>query len=200
MGKLPILGVCLGHQSIGAAFGGKIVRAQELMHGKTSLIQTKQVGVFRNLPEPFNGLGVIANYSYQDGSRDLTFSTPGFLSGEDEAQEFPLNFVGLSEKSYNFTLFYEKRKYSARIRYTYRDSFLVSESIDISNGQPLYTHDRGQLNASMSYNLNDTFAITLNGVNLLRERKVQPGVFANGPIARMSDSDRRISVGIRARF
>jgi anthranilate synthase component 2 len=52
-GKLPILGVCLGHQSIGAAFGGKIVRAQELMHGKTSIIQTKQVGVFKNLPEKF---------------------------------------------------------------------------------------------------------------------------------------------------
>jgi len=52
-GKLPILGVCLGHQSIGAALGGKIVRAQELMHGKTSLIQTLQVGVFRNLPEKF---------------------------------------------------------------------------------------------------------------------------------------------------
>ena len=52
-GKLPILGVCLGHQSIGAAFGGKVIRAQHLMHGKTSLIQTKQVGVFRNLPEKF---------------------------------------------------------------------------------------------------------------------------------------------------
>jgi anthranilate synthase component 2 len=52
-GKLPILGVCLGHQSVGAAFGGKIVRAQELMHGKTSVIQTKQVGVFRDLPEKF---------------------------------------------------------------------------------------------------------------------------------------------------
>ena len=52
-GKLPILGVCLGHQSIGAAFGGKIIRAQELMHGKTSVIQTKQVGVFRKLPEKF---------------------------------------------------------------------------------------------------------------------------------------------------
>jgi anthranilate synthase component 2 len=52
-GKLPILGVCLGHQSIGAAFGGTIIRAQHLMHGKTSLIQTKQVGVFRNLPEKF---------------------------------------------------------------------------------------------------------------------------------------------------
>ena len=52
-GKLPILGVCLGHQSIGAAFGGKIIRAQELMHGKTSVIQTKQMGVFKNLPDKF---------------------------------------------------------------------------------------------------------------------------------------------------
>ncbi len=52
-GKLPILGVCLGHQSIGAAFGGKIVRAQALMHGKTSVITTTQAGVFAGLPKQF---------------------------------------------------------------------------------------------------------------------------------------------------
>ena len=52
-GRLPILGVCLGHQSIGAAFGGQIVRAQELMHGKTSVITTTQSGVFAGLPEKF---------------------------------------------------------------------------------------------------------------------------------------------------
>jgi anthranilate synthase component 2 len=52
-GKLPILGVCLGHQSIGAAFGGKIVRAQQLMHGKTSVITTTQEGVFAGLPAQF---------------------------------------------------------------------------------------------------------------------------------------------------
>ena len=52
-GKLPILGVCLGHQAIGAAFGGKIIRAQELMHGKTSVITTTQQGVFAGLPEQF---------------------------------------------------------------------------------------------------------------------------------------------------
>ena len=50
-GKLPILGVCLGHQSIGAALGGKIVRAQQLMHGKTSEISTDGRGVFRGLPQ-----------------------------------------------------------------------------------------------------------------------------------------------------
>jgi anthranilate synthase component 2 len=52
-GQLPILGVCLGHQAIGAAFGGSIVRAQQLMHGKTSLITTTQQGVFAGLPEQF---------------------------------------------------------------------------------------------------------------------------------------------------
>ena len=52
-GKLPILGVCLGHQSIGAAFGGDIVRAQQLMHGKTSQITTTQEGVFAGLPKQF---------------------------------------------------------------------------------------------------------------------------------------------------
>ena len=52
-GKLPILGVCLGHQSIGAAFGGNIIRAQELMHGKTSVITTTQQGVFADLPRQF---------------------------------------------------------------------------------------------------------------------------------------------------
>ena len=51
-GKLPILGVCLGHQSIGAAFGGRIVHAQKLMHGKTSPVHHKDVGVFRGLPNP----------------------------------------------------------------------------------------------------------------------------------------------------
>ncbi|MCX7694037.1 aminodeoxychorismate/anthranilate synthase component II [Tepidimonas taiwanensis] len=52
-GRVPILGVCLGHQSIGAAFGGRIVRARELMHGKTSVITTTQEGVFAGLPRQF---------------------------------------------------------------------------------------------------------------------------------------------------
>jgi para-aminobenzoate synthetase component II len=52
-GKVPILGVCLGHQSVGYAFGGDIVRAQRLMHGKTSMIHHDGAGVFKGLPNPF---------------------------------------------------------------------------------------------------------------------------------------------------
>ena len=51
-GKIPIFGVCLGHQAIGQAFGGKIVRAKELMHGKTSQIYHKGIGIFADLPSP----------------------------------------------------------------------------------------------------------------------------------------------------
>lgn len=51
-GRIPILGVCLGHQSIGQAFGGRIVHAGAIMHGKTSMIRHKDVGVFHDLPDP----------------------------------------------------------------------------------------------------------------------------------------------------
>ena len=52
-GKLPILGVCLGHQALGAAFGGKVIRAPHLMHGKTSLVAHDGRTVFKDLPSPF---------------------------------------------------------------------------------------------------------------------------------------------------
>ena len=52
-GRIPILGVCLGHQSIGQAFGGRIVHARSVMHGKTSPIHHRSIGVFSDLPNPF---------------------------------------------------------------------------------------------------------------------------------------------------
>jgi anthranilate synthase component 2 len=52
-GKVPLLGVCLGHQAIGEAFGGKVIRAKRVMHGKTDTVHTHQTGVFKDLPKAF---------------------------------------------------------------------------------------------------------------------------------------------------
>jgi anthranilate synthase component 2 len=53
-GKIPLLGVCLGHQAIGQAFGGDVIRAREVMHGRISAIHHADIGVFKGLPNPFN--------------------------------------------------------------------------------------------------------------------------------------------------
>ncbi|MDQ4148772.1 MAG: aminodeoxychorismate/anthranilate synthase component II [Actinomycetota bacterium] len=53
-GEVPLLGVCLGHQAIGVAYGGQVVRADAVMHGKTSVIEHTSTGVFRSLPNPFS--------------------------------------------------------------------------------------------------------------------------------------------------
>ena len=53
-GKIPVLGICLGHQCIGEAWGGKIVHAPEVMHGKTSLISHNETGLFKDIESPFN--------------------------------------------------------------------------------------------------------------------------------------------------
>ena len=55
-GKVPILGVCLGHQAIAVAFGGKVVSAKQLMHGKTSMIHSDGLNVYRGLPRPFEAM------------------------------------------------------------------------------------------------------------------------------------------------
>lgn len=80
-GKLPILGVCLGHQAIAQAFGGRIVRAPYPMHGKTSVIQHDHSGVFRDLPNP---LRVTRYHSLEveAGSLPAEFIVSAWLDGE----------------------------------------------------------------------------------------------------------------------
>ena len=157
---------------------------------------------FIGLPQPFDGLGIIANYAYQKGERGLTFSTPGYLADEGLEPDFPLNFVGLSENSYNLTVYYDKPRFplSGRLRYTYRDEFLQTEVSTVTAGLPLYTAARGQLNASMSYKINKTFSLNFSGVNLTKEPVIHRAIFSTGPIGRMRDPDRRFSIGIRGRF
>lgn len=185
---------------------GRLVNRISPVNLEGGRIQGFEVALQHNfnwLPLPWRGLGVIANYAYQDGDRDDTFGVPGFLQDDGVSDaEFPLNFQRLSEDSYNFTVYFERPRYrwSGRLRYTYRDGFLSTESSDISNGQPLYTDDRGQLNGSMSYKLSDVFTLTFSGVNLTKETREQRAAFEGGPLVKQFDSDRRLSLGLRGRF
>jgi anthranilate synthase component 2 len=85
-GKLPILGVCLGHQAIGQAFGGRIVHARQVMHGKTSPIHHRSVGVFTDLPSPFEATryhSLVIERTSLPGCLEITAWTE-HLDGVDE--------------------------------------------------------------------------------------------------------------------
>ena len=83
-GAVPILGVCLGHQAIGAAFGGTIVRAPRLMHGKISMISHDGKGVFAGLPNPFQATryhSLIVERSTLPGDLEITAEADGLIMG-----------------------------------------------------------------------------------------------------------------------
>lgn len=96
-GKLPILGVCLGHQSIGQAFGGKIVHAREIMHGKTSMIHHNDSGVFTGISIPFEATRYHSLVIEKDSIPDcleITAWTEDDKGGVDE-------IMGVRHKQYN---------------------------------------------------------------------------------------------------
>jgi len=86
-GRIPILGVCLGHQSIGQAFGGRIVHAGEIMHGKTSMIYHRDEGVFRGLSNPLEATRYHSLVIEKDSLPDCLEVTAWTGSAEGEVEE-----------------------------------------------------------------------------------------------------------------
>ncbi len=84
-GRIPLLGVCLGHQSIGQAFGGRVVRAESLMHGKTSPIHHDGSGIFRDLSEPFDATRyhslIVERHSLPECLRVTAWTAAGEIMG-----------------------------------------------------------------------------------------------------------------------
>ncbi|MDF3128159.1 aminodeoxychorismate/anthranilate synthase component II [Kiritimatiellaeota bacterium B1221] len=84
-GKIPVFGVCLGHQSIGHAFGGKVVRADRLMHGKTSPMHHDGTSVFKNMPNPFDATRyhslIVEKASLPDCLRVTAWTEEGEIMG-----------------------------------------------------------------------------------------------------------------------
>lgn len=81
-GKIPVLGVCLGHQSIGEAFGGRIVRAGRIMHGKTSPVSHDGKGVFTGLPNPFDAMRYHSLVVSEDDLPECLYVTARTEQGE----------------------------------------------------------------------------------------------------------------------
>lgn len=101
-GKVPILGVCLGHQAIGQAFGGEVVRAPRLMHGKTSLIRHKNKGVFTGLPNPLKAMRyhslIVAKRKFPR-ELEVTAMTDGLIMGLRH-RRYPIEGVQFHPESF----------------------------------------------------------------------------------------------------
>lgn len=155
-----------------------------------------------------SGFGVIANYTKQDfkgGSEVDTTSGRGLTVLGDVSIERGL--LDFSEDAYNFTVFYEKYGVSARMRYTWREGFRTNDFAGGANTSgsstfsfPVHTLDRGQLNASINYDVNDNLNIGLEVVNLTEEGIDQHCVSETGPLCFVGIPDRRITMGASYRF
>lgn len=155
-----------------------------------------------------SGFGVIANYTIQDfkgGSRVDETSGRGLqVLGP---VSIPRGLLDFSENAYNFTVFYEKHGLSARARYTWREGFRTQDFGGGANTSgsstysfPVNTLDRGQLNASINYDLTDSLNIGIEVVNLTEERIDQRCVSETGPLCFVGFPDRRITFGASYTF
>ena len=155
-----------------------------------------------------SGFGVLANYTKQDfsgGSEvDCTSGRGLQVLGEVCIDRGLLDF---SEDAYNFTLYYEKYGLAARARYTWREGFRTQDFAGGANTSgsstfsfPVHTLDRGQLNASVNYAVNDHFDIGVEAVNLTEEPIYQHCVSESGPLCFVGLPDRRIVFGGTYRF
>lgn len=156
-----------------------------------------------------SGFGVIFNYTNQDFSGgsivDCTSGRGQQVLGADIC--IPRGLLDFSEDAYNITLYYEKYGLSARARYTWRESFRTQDFGGGANTSgsstfsfPVHTLDRGQLNASINYSVNDNLDVGLEVVNLTEERIDQHCVSTAGPLCFVGLPDRRIVVGGIYRF
>ncbi len=155
-----------------------------------------------------SGFGLIANYTKQDfkgGSVVDTTSGRGLTVLGDVS--IPRGLLNFSEDAYNITLFYEKYGLSARMRYTWREAFRTQDFGGGANTSgsstfsfPVTTADRGQLNASINYDVTEKLNVGVEVVNLTEEKIDQFCVQEGGPLCFVGYPDRRITFGASYRF
>ncbi len=153
-------------------------------NGETGSILGAEVAVQKAFE---NGLGFTANYTYVDSSIDRA---PG--SGNED-----LDYNGLSPHSFNVTGFYEQGPFQGRLTYNYRDEFLVQAFSD--QGEPRQRESFGQLDASAAFDVNDTFQIFAEGINILDSDTRDFSRFRNRFLT-YEDTGSRFTLGVRGVF
>ncbi len=158
-----------------------------------------------------SGFGAQANYTIQDFSGGQTFNSATSRASAVFAAINPANtnvtfhqpLIDLSEKAYNLTMYYEKYGLSARMRYTWREAYRSTDFGSTSSfpwGFPVVQDDRGQLNASVSYAVNDNLTLDLEGINLTESEVTQHCVNNGALLCFQGLTDRRITFGASYRF
>ncbi len=151
-----------------------------------------------------SGFGFIGNFTYQktggtareyrvaDGPRNV-FTQLGYANSRDI-----ISLTNLSKYAYNTTLFYDKYGLNARLRYTWRSSYVSNDPFFF--GLPLINGARGQLNASINYDINDHINIGVEGINLLRGDQNQYCVNDKALLCFQGLTDRRLTAGLSVKF
>ncbi len=155
-----------------------------------------------------SGFGILANLTVQDfEGGSIIDETSGRGLNVLGDVSIPRGLLDFSETAYNITLFYEKYNWSARMRYTWREAFRTQDFGGGANTSgsstfsfPVVTGDRGQLNASINYDVNDRLTLGIEAVNLTEERIDQNCVTSNGPLCFVGFPDRRVTFGATYRF
>lgn len=165
-----------------------------------------------------SGFGFIANYTiqeYKGGSvenesatrgTDIFNAINGVYNNDDFVQVTAVQgLLDFSENAYNLTAYYEKYGISARVRYTWREAFRTDDTAagatrNSTLGFPVVTHDRGQVNASISYDYNENLNLGIEAINLTKEGVTQSCVNEGALLCFQGLADRRITFGASYRF
>jgi TonB-dependent receptor len=154
-----------------------------------------------------SGFGFIGNFTYQKtGGNVDSYRTIGLTRnttrdlGFDPLPQDRVELENLSKYSYNATLFYERGGLSARMRYTWRSDFINTEAFTSAFDVPRVSDDRGQLNASVNYEINSWATVGLEAINLTREDANEYCINDDALLCYNGLTDRRIVAGLSLRF
>jgi TonB-dependent receptor len=160
-------------------------------NGKIKGVELGYTQFFDFLPGWLSGFGVQTNYTYVDSE------APSPTATDTNGQPLTVPLEGLSKNSYNVILSYEQPRFAARVAYNWRSDWLVTTAGNGTGNLPVYNKGFGQLDASFRFNINDTWSVSLDGINLLDTQRES----YLGYESRLRDfviNDRRYGITLRA--